>query len=162
MKKYILLLLTSFSLTFITSCEKDDDDNDNYESYEEYTSLEASNLTQQVIDSINAYITNNHSNAFIVEVEIENQEIEVELNDRTELVFDLDGVFVRYDEEYTSLEASNLTQEVIDSINAYITNNHSDANIVEVEIENQEIEVELNDRTELVFDLDGVFVRYDD
>ena len=98
MKKYILLLLAFFSLTFVTSCEKDDNDNDNYESYEEYTSLEASNLTQQVIDSINAYITNNHSNAIIVEVEIENQEIEVELNDRTELVFDLDGVFVRYDD----------------------------------------------------------------
>ena len=97
MKKYILLLLASFSLTFVTSCEKDDD-NDNYESYEEYTSLEASNLTQQVIDSINAYITNNHYNTYIVEVEIENQEIEVELNDRTELVFDLDGIFLRYDD----------------------------------------------------------------
>jgi hypothetical protein len=98
MKKYILLLFASLSLTFITSCEKDDDDNDNYERYEEYTSLDASNLTQQVIDSINAYITSNHSNANIIEVEIENQEIEVELNDNTELVFDLDGVFLRYDD----------------------------------------------------------------
>ena len=98
MKKYILLLLTYFSLAFVTSCEKDDDDNNNYESYEDYTSLEASNQTQQVIDSINAYITNNHSNANIVEVEKENQQIEVELNHRTELVFDLDGVFLRYDD----------------------------------------------------------------
>ena len=98
MKRYLILLSAFLSLTSITSCEKDDDDNDDYENYTEYVSLEASNLTQQVKDLINTYISTNHQNANIVEVEIENQQIEVELNDRTELIFDLEGVFLRDDE----------------------------------------------------------------
>ncbi len=98
MIKHSILLSAFLSVTLMASCDKDEADNDDYENYSEYASIEATNLTQQVKDSIDFYIATNHQNASIVEVEIDNQLIEVELNDKTELIFDLDGVFLRYDD----------------------------------------------------------------
>jgi hypothetical protein len=95
MKKYFLLLFAFISIVSFSSCEKDDDENEN-DNYSEYVSLESTNLSASVIDLINQYIVSNHQNATIVEVEIETQYIEVELNNKIELKFNLDGSFLRY------------------------------------------------------------------
>lgn len=73
MKKHFILLSAFLSLTLIASCEKDEADKDDYDNYAEYASIEATDLTQQVKDSIDFYIATNHQNASIVEVEIDNQ-----------------------------------------------------------------------------------------
>ena len=79
----------------------DNNDDDNYEDDDddqEYNSLESTDLSQTVIDAINNYLAVHHQNSTITEVEIENQQIEVELNDSTEIIFSLEGVFLRYDD----------------------------------------------------------------
>jgi L-fucose mutarotase/ribose pyranase (RbsD/FucU family) len=155
MKKYFLVVLAFVSVLSFSSCEEEDEN--------EYASLESADLSAPVVDSINAYIDTHHPNATIVEVEIEAQYIEVELNNNRELKFDLDGSFLVYDDDndYASLESANLSAPVVDSINAYIDTHHPNATIVEVEIEAQYIEVELDNKRELKFDLDGAYLAYD-
>jgi len=44
----------------------------------------------------------------------------------------------------------------------YINDNYPNDTVTEVEIENQEIEIELSSDIELIFDLNGNFLRLDD
>ena len=57
---------------------------------------------------------------------------------------------------------SDLSAEVKKNIQSYIQPNYPNASITEIEIENNKIEVELNNGVEIVFDLNGNFVRLDD
>ena len=75
---------------------EDNDDNENDEN--EYSSLSSSNLSQSVQQKISDYISTNYPNDTVTEVEIENQKIEVELSSGIELIFDINGNFVRLDD----------------------------------------------------------------
>jgi len=79
--------------------DDDNDDNDDNENDEnEYSSLSSSNLSQSVQQKISDYISTNYPNDTVTEVEIENQKIEVELSSGIELIFDINGNFVRLDD----------------------------------------------------------------
>ena len=143
-------------------------------------------MSSTIQQKITAYINENHSGETITEVEIENQIIEVELSGNIELSFDLNGDFLATEaendhdndddndhdnddnenddneNEYSSLSSSNLSQAVQKKIADYISANYPNDSVTEVEIENQKIEVELSSGIELIFDLNGNFLRLDD
>lgn len=168
--------------------EYDDDiDGDGISNEEdEYQNLSDTDLSSTIQQKITAYINENHSGETITEVEIENQIIEVELSGNIELSFDLNGDFLATEaendhdndddndhdnddnenddneNEYSSLSSSNLSQAVQKKIADYISANYPNDSVTEVEIENQKIEVELSSGIELIFDLNGNFLRLDD
>jgi hypothetical protein len=160
--------------------EYDDDiDGDGISNEEdEYQNLSDTDLSSTIQQKITAYINENHSGETITEVEIENQIIEVELSGNIELSFDLNGDFLATEvendhenddnenddneNEYSSLSSSNLSQAVQQKIADYISANYPNDSVTEVEIENQKIEVELSSGIELIFDLNGNFLRLDD
>ncbi|MGB1449352.1 MAG: PepSY-like domain-containing protein [Flavobacteriaceae bacterium] len=164
--------------------DNDDSDHNNSDddSQNEYSSLSSSGLSQEVQKKIADYIGSNYPNDTVTEVEIENQIIEVELSGNTELSFDLNGNFLSTESEndhdnddsdhnnsdddsqneYSSLSSSGLSQEVQKKIADYIGSNYPNDTVTEVEIENQKIEVELSSDIELIFDLNGNFIRLDD
>jgi hypothetical protein len=78
--------------------ENDQDDDDSDDEENEYSSLSSSNLSQAVQQKITDYINSNYPNDSVTEVEIENQKIEVELSSDIELIFDLNGNFLRQDD----------------------------------------------------------------
>ncbi len=153
---------------------------------DEYQNLSDTDLSSTIQQKITAYINENHSGETITEVEIENQIIEVELSGNIELSFDLNGDFLATEaendhdndddndhdnddnenddneNEYSSLSSSNLSQAVQQKIADYISANYPNDSVTEVEIENQKIEVELSSGIELIFDLNGNFLRLDD
>jgi hypothetical protein len=169
--------------------EYDDDiDGDGVSNEEdEYQNLSDTDLSSSIQQKITAYINENHSGETITEVEIENQIIEVELSGNIELSFDLNGDFLATEaendhdndndnddndhdnddnendeNEYSSLSSSNLSQSVQQKISDYISADYPNDSVTEVEIENQKIEVELSSGIELIFDINGNFVRLDD
>ncbi len=75
-----------------------DTDQDNENDQDEFTSLSDSNLSETVQTKITNYILTNYPNASITEVEVEGQEIEIELSNNKELIFDLNGNFIRLDD----------------------------------------------------------------
>ena len=167
--------------------EYDDDiDGDGVPNEEdEYQNLSDTDLSSSIQQKITAYINENHSGETITEVEIENQIIEVELSGNIELSFDLNGDFLSTEaendqdndddnddnenddnendeNEYSSLSGSNLSKSVQQKISDYISTNYPNDTVTKVEIENQKIEVELSSGIELIFDINGNFVRLDD
>jgi len=151
---------------------------------DEYQNLSDTDLSSSVQKKITDYINENHSGKTITEVEIENQIIEIELSGNTELSFTLSGAYLStevdveddndddndsddYDSdddenEYSSLSSSSLSEAVQQKIEEYINDNYPNDTVTEVEIENQKIEVELSSDIELIFDLNGNFLRLDD
>ena len=184
--------------------EYDDDiDGDGIHNDEdEYQNLPDTSLSASVQQNITTYINSNYAGKTITEVEIYNQSIEIELTGEIELLFDLNGNFLSFendndddddndddndnddddnddndnddddddddddenddDNEYNSLTSSNLSDAVQQKIMDYIRSNYPDLTVVEVEIESQKIEIELSNNIELIFDLNGNFLRLDD
>ena len=169
--------------------EYDDDiDGDGIHNDEdEYQNLPDTSLSASVQQNITTYINSNYTGKTITEVEIYNQSIEIELTGDIELLFDLNGNFLSFendndddddndndddddddddenddDNEYNSLTSSNLSDAVQQKIMDYIRSNYPDLTVVEVEIESQKIEIELSNNIELIFDLNGNFLRLDD
>lgn len=169
--------------------ENDDDiDGDGISNEDdEYQNLSDTSLTRAVQEKITNYINTNYTGKTITEVEIENQIIEIELSSDVSLRFDLNGNFLSFDNEnnndsddsndsdndndnddsdddeneYTSLSSSNLSASVQQKIDTYISFNYAGQTIVEVEVENQKIEIELSNDVELIFDLNGNFLKLD-
>lgn len=152
---------------------------------DEYQNLSDTDLSSTVQQKITAYINENHTGETITEVEIENQIIEIELSGNTELSFTLSGDYLTTEvddeddnddeedndddddsdddeNEYSSLSSSTLSEAVQQKIADYINANYPNDSVTEVEIENQKIEVELSSDVELIFDLNGNFLRLDD
>jgi len=158
---------------------------------DEYQNLSDTDLSSTVQQKITAYINENHTGETITEVEIENQIIEIELSGNTELSFTLSGDYLTTEvddeddnndeddndddndsdddddsdddeNEYSSLSSSTLSEAVQQKIADYINANYPNDSVTEVEIENQKIEVELSSDIELIFDLNGNFLRLDD
>lgn len=153
--------------------EHDDDiDGDGiYNDDDEYRNLSDTSLSATVQEKITAYIQTNYAGETITEVEIESQGIEIELTGDVELYFDLNGDFLAFENdyddddndenEYNSLSSSNLSEAVQQKITTYVNSNFPNQTIVEVEVENQEIEIELSNDVELIFDLNGNFLKLD-
>lgn len=104
--------------------------------------------------AIDDYLLLNYPNDAIDQVTWEEGEYEVELSNGTEVTFDAEGNFLE-------VELDSTVTEWPVTIDEYIALNYPDATILEVELEDEEYEVELDTEIELVFDLDGNFLKED-
>ena len=165
-------ILFSLSGDF-TAYDSVNSNDDNNHDDGEYNSIDQAPLSEVVKTKIKTYISTNHPSNSVVEVDIENQTIEIELNNNIEILFSLSGDFIAYDNnssndddhddgEYNSIDQAPLSEVVKTKIKTYISTNHPNKSIVEVDIENQTIEVELNNNVEILFSLSGDFIAYDD
>lgn len=160
-KKMTFALL---SLVALSSCTKDGDGTNN--ELAPGTALKAdamvpvSDLPQAILD----YVSENYPDLTIVKSEVEdNGHFEVKLSDRTELIFDADGVFLGIDDD--NGDHDNYGDEYLDiatllpAILEYIDTNYPDTEIKEASMENNgQIEVTLHDKTVLIFDANGEFM----
>ena len=140
----------------------------------DYNSIDQSPLSEQVKNKINTYVNTYHPNNSVVGVVIEPQIVNINLKSNIKILFSLSGDFTAYDSdnsnddnnhddgEYNSIDQAPLSETVKNKIKAYISTNHPNNSIVEVEIENQTIEVELNNDIEILFSSNGDFIAYDD
>jgi hypothetical protein len=160
-KKMTFALL---ALVALSSCTKDGDGTNN--EMAPGTALKAdamvpvSDLPQAILD----YVSENYPDLTIVKSEVEdNGHFEVKLSDRTELIFDADGVFLGIDDD--NGDHDNYGDEYLDiatllpAILEYIDTNYPDAEIKEASMENNgQIEVTLRDKTVLIFNANGEFM----
>jgi hypothetical protein len=93
-----MMTIMTMMTTIMTNDDDDDDDDDENDDDNEYNSLTSSNLSDAVQQKIMDYIRSNYPDLTVVEVEIESQKIEIELSNNIELIFDLNGNFLRLDD----------------------------------------------------------------
>ncbi len=98
----------------------------------------------------------------VARVEVEREKLHLEyqvyLNNGTELDFDMQGNFVGIDCQTKEVPAG-IVPEVIEE---YVKTNYAGLFIMEYNIEKRYLQVELNNGAELIFDLEGKFLRVDD
>lgn len=108
-------------------------------------------------------VVENHFDAKVVSVKVEKNtfgedEYNVTLNDGTTIEFD--------DEVWSEVKAGRGTSVpdyfVEAPIRTYITDNHPGLSVVKIDRDETGYEVELVNGLELKFNLDGMFVKYDD
>ncbi len=160
-KKMTFALL---ALATLSSCTKDGDGTNNElapgTTLKSDAMVKVGDLPQPILD----YVAENYPDLTIVKSEVEdNGHFEVKLSDRTELIFDADGVFLGIDDD--NGDHDNYGDEYLDiatllpTILEYIDANYPDAEIKEASMENNgQIEVTLHDKTVLIFDANGEFM----
>ena len=118
----------------------------------ETESMDTDSIITEWPAAIDDYLALNYPTDTIDEVDFEDGVYEIELMSGIELIFDEAGNFLEEVQEETLTEWPT-------AIDEYITQNYPDAELEEIELEDEEYEVELNDGTELLFDIDGNFLE---
>lgn len=170
MKNYKLLALACTAMLSFSSCSSDDNDDDTgtdidlnltAQTSDEY--VNPASLPQPILD----YISTNYPESTISEAEREdNNNIEVELRNGPELVFDDQGSFLGIDDDGDDdfgdedIDPADLMADIRNFVNEHFPG----TSIEEAERENNgNYEIELSDDTELIFDANGKFLgRADD
>lgn len=88
-------------------------------------------------------------------------EYDVRLDNGFKLEFDKSGNWREIEGYGVEIPASILT-ELPEGISTYVNTNHSSQLITKLELNKTSYEVSLNGGLEIIFNLDGGFVRYDD
>ncbi len=128
-------------------------------------------LDPEVAQRIQDYITNNHPDDIVDELERYGAlYIKVELESDLRLFFDGEGNFLgAYDGDFdyreddrrvAVVELDELDEAVATNITTFITENHPDSEIVRILKLNDYLRVKLDPRKILYFDLEGNFIRY--
>lgn len=128
-------------------------------------------LDPEVAQRIQDYIANNHPDDMVDELERYGAlYIKVELESDLRLFFDGEGNFLgAYDGDFdyreddrrvAVVELEELDEAVAANITAFITENHTDSEIVRILKLNDYLRVKLDPRKILYFDLEGNFIRY--
>jgi hypothetical protein len=128
-------------------------------------------LDPEVAQRIQDYIANNHPDDMVDELERYGAlYIKVELESDLRLFFDGEGNFLgAYDGDFdyreddrrvAVVEIDELDEAVATNITTFITENHSDSEIVRILKLNDYLRVKLDPRKILYFDLEGNFIRY--
>ncbi|HHT04300.1 MAG TPA: hypothetical protein GX005_08310 [Bacteroidales bacterium] len=107
------------------------------------------------------FISSNFSNMSVLQVvkdaELFNSEYTVYFNEGSKIEFNSKG-------EWRDIEiTSGVPQKVVPaSIYSYVSKNHPNTLILELNKDNRDYEVKLDNKIEIVFNLKGEFLRYDD
>ena len=80
-----------------STSDNDSSSDDNDSSSDSDSSSDQNNLSATVQGKINDYIAANYSGTSIVDMDVDSNEIDVKLNSGIELIFDLNGNFLRLD-----------------------------------------------------------------
>lgn len=176
MKKSILVLLALAVVGFMTSCEKSLEEDFNVSDIQSgsITNNSSDDSLEVIPPAIQTYIDTNYPGLIIVKAEVETDPanpavaFEVELNDGTDVYFDIDGNFL-FDEapsgsggggggSGTNIPIASLPTIITD----YVTLNYPDAIITEAKVQDNGVyKVELNNGLELYFDASGNFLALD-
>ena len=143
MKKMILMLVMMFALT---SCQ----------------SQENKVITFDKLPSkAQSFIKSNFSNMNILQIVKDN-----ELFDKEYVVYFTEGSKIEFNKkgDWEDIEIKTGVQKSIlnASINNFITKNHQNTKVIDINKDKRDYEVKLDNSIEIVFNLNGDFLRYDD
>lgn len=170
MKSLKFLKFAFVALLTLNSCSSDDDGEDagtdvdlNLTAPRADDHVNTAALPQAILD----YVTTNYPDNTIWKAEVEDSNnYEVELNDETELIFDLQGNFIGIDDDDSDDfgDEDIAPNDLPESIRNFVNTHFSGADIEEAERENNgNFEIELSNDVKLIFDADGNFLgRADD
>ena len=152
MKKVILSGFIALSLLFsTTSCNNDDDDRE--------TVITAADLPTTATTFATTYFPN--TTYTLVQkkntVDSDGSLYEVKLSSNFEIEFDANGNWIDVDGNNQVVPTGIIPEK----IQTYVTTNYSDQSVTSIDKETAYIEVKLSNNVELIFDLQGNFIRID-
>ena len=163
MKTIQKMALVALSVFTVVSCSKNNEDTLNDLpvgiALKADAKVRVGDLPVEILD----FVASEYPDLTIDEAEEEdNGNFEVELSDGTELIFDANGTFLGIDDdsqENGDFDDSEIAKEdLLQVILDYIELNYPGVGIDEAELEhNDQYEVELNDDTILIFNINGDF-----
>lgn len=153
MKKIILTVVIAVSLLFsATACDSGEDGNHD-------TVISAADLPK----SASTFVTTYFSVATYLVVkkhnipESDGSVYEIKLSNNFEIDFDANGNWIDIDGNNQAIPPALIPEK----IQSYVTTNYPNQFITSIDNEKTSIEAELSNNTELIFDLQGNFIRID-
>lgn len=150
MKKTILSAIMAFAvLSFNTSCESDDKE----------TVITSAELPTPIDVFVKKYFPN--ATYVIIKKERKPESdgslYDVKLSNNFDIDFDANGNWVDIEGHYQPIPVELIPEK----INAYVTQNYKNFYVTSIDNERGSVEIELSNRLELIFDLQGNFIRID-
>ncbi|MDA3865591.1 MAG: PepSY-like domain-containing protein [Salinivirgaceae bacterium] len=157
-----LLIIPILSFMFFATCTDDTDEvmTSEIPTSETYVKLDQAEYPEEIVD----YVSQNYSNDRVLEMFLKtytdlSQIYNVHLSSNTMLYFDDSKAYVGMDNDYSSIDISELPG----NITVYVNNNYPNQVIVNAELELEEgaqvYEVYLNNGMELYFNINGQFIN---
>lgn len=157
MRKVFLSATIAVGLLATVSCSSDDDNNKNHPDYDHKIT------PQELPEAARAFVTANFPDAQYQLTEKQNAAdsdgsiYEVLLSNRFEIDFDIDGNWIDIDGNNQPIPPTLIPAKIKD----YITANYTSHNAVKFDREKSHIKIELSNDIDLIFDLEGNFLRID-
>ncbi|MFG4004555.1 hypothetical protein B0A67_12755 [Flavobacterium aquidurense] len=152
MKKIILTGFIALSLLLtITSCDSDDDNNESV--------INVTDLPKSADTFVTTYFPNT-TYALIKKQNVADNDgsiYDVKLSNNFEIDFDINGNWIDIDGNHQAVPV----ELVPGKIQTYVTTNYPSQFVTSIDNERTTIEVELSNNIDLVFDLQGNFLRID-
>ena len=120
--------------------------------------ISVSQLPQPAQQFINKYFSGVEVSYAKMESELFDKSYDVVFVNGCKVEFDKKGEWKDVDCKYAEVPAGIVPQK----IQEFITQNHPNTKVVEIDKDKLDYEVKLSSRVELKFDLNGNFMRYDD
>lgn len=137
------LLLSVFAFSF-SSCSDDDDE-------------KRIDFSTEVPETARNFVAEHFAGEEVWYAEKDGRKYEVKLKNNTELDFDSEGVWMKVDVDKNVMPSSVLLL-LNGKILEYINKNYANNTIKEVEKKGQNLEIELNNNIDLIFNAKGEFV----
>lgn len=151
MKKIILSGFIALSLLFTTTSCDSDDDNDHV--------ISATDLPKPADTFVSTYFPNAAYQTIKKQnkADYDGSIYDVYLTNGFEIDFDANGNWIDIDGNHQAIPVALIPEK----INAYVTANYPNQYVTSIDNETTYTEVELSNNVELVFDLQGNFIRID-
>jgi hypothetical protein len=148
MKKLLVMLVAASFTMATTSCDNDE------------KVIPASKLPQAAQDFIDTHFADVTITRVVKDTE-GSTEYDVRLNNGFKLEFSKSGNW-REVEGYDGALPESFLEELPEGMITYIETNHSGQSLTKVELNKSSYDVEITGGLEIIFNLTGDFVRYDD
>lgn len=125
----------------------------------ERETIEFSLLPQNAKTFINTYFSDKQVAVVFHDKEVGDNDYEVVFTDSASIDFDKKGNWIEVEDRDVDGVPLAIFPEAIAS---YVNANHAGEHVVAISKDKRDYEVELSNNMDLVFDLDGNFLRYDD
>lgn len=145
-KSLFLLAMLVMSFGFFISCDNDDDKQISYQK-----------LPVAAQEFVESYFKGSTIVAIFYDKDFSDREYKVTFVDGSTVSFDRSG---EWEEIYMpfGIDADLIPMKILDFVEA----RHPNARIIQIDRDRRDIEVELSNGLDLIFDLNYNFVRYDD
>lgn len=152
MKKIILTGFIALSLLLsTTSCDNDDDNNESVINVTDLPKAADTFVTTYFPNTTYVLITKQNV------ADLDGSIYDVKLSNNFEIDFDANGNWIDIDGNHQAVPV----ELVPEKIQTYITTNYPNQFVTSIDNEKTTVEVELSNNLELVFDLQGNFIRID-